>query len=248
MEDATKVLQALLLGGKEYVCVMRLHRETPEEKVKMVLDEFQGKILQRPPVRSSVKRRLRTRTVYYIDYLEMQQRNVLFKIGCEGGTYLRKICFDVGEAIGCGAHMAELRRSRSGPFTENKDFVTLYDVLHNVSKWKEDGDEENLRKIILPMERALEFLPKIYIRDSAVAAVCHGAHLAAPGVLSLETGIERDDTIVLFTQKGEAAALAHALTSSKRILTMDHGFVAEIIRVLMERKTYPRMWRRGNNT
>lgn len=248
LEDATKVVQALLLSGKEYVCVMRLHKKTEEEEVKTVLSEFQGRLLQRPPIRSSVKRRLRIRTVYYMDFLEMQERNVLLKIGCESGTYIRKICFDVGEVLGCGAHMHELRRTRAGPFTEDENHVTFYDVLYCVSKWRESEDEESLRKIILPMEKALELLPKVHIRDSAVAAVCHGAHLAAPGVLSLETGIEKDDEIALFTQKGEVAAFARALASSEKILTMDHGFVAETIRVLMERDAYPKMWGKSGNT
>jgi H/ACA ribonucleoprotein complex subunit 4 len=248
LEDATKVVQALLLSGKEYVCVMQLHRKMSKKKVEKVLKEFQGLIFQRPPIRSSVKRRLRTRMIYYIDFLEMQQRNVLFKIGCESGTYIRKICFDIGEALGCGAHMLELRRTRAGSFTEDEDLVTLYDVLRSVDLWKESGDEEGIRKVVLPMERALDLIPKVFIRDSAVAAVCHGANLAAPGVLSLESGIGRGDEIVVYTQKGEAVALARALVSAEQILEMDHGFVAKTIRVLMDRDTYPRMWGEEGDT
>lgn len=241
-------MQALLLSGKEYICVMQLHRKMSEKKVEKVLKEFQGLIFQKPPIRSSVKRRLRTRMIYYIDFLEMQQRNVLFKIGCESGTYIRKICFDFGEALGCGAHMFELRRTRAGSFTEDKDLATLYDVLDSVNRWKESGDEEGLRKVVLPMERALDLIPKIVIRDSAVAAICHGANLAAPGVLSLESGIDSDDEIVVYTQKGEAVALARALVSTGQILEMDHGFVAKTLRVLMDRDTYPRMWKESSDT
>ena len=219
-----------------------------EKKVKKVLKEFQGPIFQRPPIRSSVKRRIRTRMIYYIDFLEMQQRYVLFKIGCESGTYIRKICFDVGEDLGCGAHMRELRRTRAGSFTEDENLATLYDVLHSVNRWKESGDEDELRKVVLPMERALDLVPKVFVRDSAVAAVCHGAHLAAPGVLSLETGIGGGDEVVVCTQKGESVALARVLASSEQILEMDHGFVAETIRVLMDRDVYPRMWRENRNT
>ena len=219
----------------------------PEKKVRAVLGEFQGKIYQRPPLRASVKRRLRTRTVYYLDFLEMKQKNVLFRVGCESGTYIRKLCFDVGEVLGCGAHMQELRRTRAGPFTESEGFVTLYDVLHYADKWQETSNEENLRKIIHPMEKALELLPKIYVRDSAVAAVCHGAYITAPGVLSLESGIRQKDGIVIFTQKGEAVAFARALASSEQILNMDHGFVAETVRVLMDRDVYPKMWSKSGS-
>ncbi len=248
IEDATKVIQALLLSGKEYVCVMRLHNAMPEKKVKTVLGEFQGKIYQRPPLRSSVKRRLRTRTIYYLDFLEMKHKNVLFKVGCESGTYIRKLCFDVGEVLGSGAHMQELRRTRAGSFTETDGLVTLYDLLYYSDKWRETGDEENFRTIIHPMEKALELLPKIYVRDSAVAAVCHGAYVTAPGVLSLETGIRKKDGVVVFTQKGEAVAFARALASSEQILSMNHGFVAEAVRVLMARDVYPKMWGKSGST
>ncbi len=214
----------------------------PRNKVETVLNEFQGEIYQRPPVRASVKRRLRTRTIYYIDFLEIKEKNVLFNVGCEGGTYIRKLCFDIGEVLGCGAHMQELRRTRAGPFTETENLVTLYDVLYNTAKWQETGDEVKLRKMIQPMEKALEILPKIHIRDSAVAAVCHGANVTAPGVLSLETGMQEKESVAILTQKGEAVAFARALASSEQILDMDHGFVAKTVRVLMDRDTYPKMW------
>ncbi len=245
-ENATKAIQALLLSGKEYVCVMRLHHAQPRDKVEAVLQEFQGTIFQRPPVRSSVKRRLRERTIYYLDFIEMKERNVLFKVGCQSGTYMRKLCFDIGEVLGCGAHMQELRRTRAGPFVEDEGLTTLYDLLYYSNKQKETGKEEIIREIFQPMEKALELLPKIYIRDSAVSAICHGAYVAAPGVLSVETGIRKKDGVVAFTQKGEAVAFARALASSEQILNMDHGFVAETVRVLMDRNVYPRMWKASN--
>jgi len=245
LEDATKVVQALLLTGKEYVCVMRLHSQVSEDRIRGVLSEFQGAIYQRPPVRASVKRRLRTRKIYYLDFLEMDGRNVLFKVGCEAGTYIRKLCYDVGEALGYGAHMQELRRTRVGPFIEGEGLVTLYDVAYTFARWQETNDENLLRKFICPMEKSLELLPKIYIRDSAVDAVCHGAHLAAPGVLSLDTKIKPNDAVVIFTQKGEAIALSKTLEPTEKILEMNHGIVAKTQKVLMPRGVYPKMWRSG---
>jgi H/ACA ribonucleoprotein complex subunit 4 len=223
--------------------VMRLHSQVPEDKVKKVLEDFQGPIYQRPPVRSSVKRQLRTRTIYYNDFLEMNERNVLFKVGCEAGTYIRKLCYDIGEVLGCSAHMQELRRTRVGPFIEDKSLVTLHDISYLFSLWQETKDESLLRKFVSPMEKALELLPKVYVRDSAVDALCHGAHLTAPGVLSLDAGIRIGDTVVVFTQKGEAVNLAKAVVSSEKILKMDHGFVAKTLRVMMPRGIYPKKWR-----
>lgn len=242
LADATKVAQALLQSGKEYVCVIRLHKRMPEDRVRSVLDEFHGEIYQRPPIRSSVKRRLRTRTIYYLNFLEVQEKNALFRVGCQSGTYIRKLCFDIGEILGCGANMRELRRTRAGPFTEDEGMVTLYDVLDATSRWRETGEEKHIKGIIHPMEKALELLPKIIIRGSAVAAICHGAYVTAPGILSLEKGIRRGDLIAVFTQKGEAVALAHATASSDIMLKSNRGFMAEPIRVLMDRNTYPKMW------
>jgi H/ACA ribonucleoprotein complex subunit 4 len=222
---------------------MKLHSQVPEDKVKQILEDFQGPIYQRPPVRSSVKRQLRTRTIYYNDFLEMNQRNVLFKVGCEAGTYIRKLCYDIGEVLGCGAHMQELRRTRVGPFVEDNSLVTLHDISYLFSLWQETKDESLLRKFVSPMEKALELLPKIHVRDSAVDALCHGAHLTAPGVLSLETGIKIGETVAVFTQKGEVVNLAKAVVSSERMLKMDHGFVAKTLRVMMPRGIYPKKWR-----
>jgi H/ACA ribonucleoprotein complex subunit 4 len=245
LEESRKIVQALLLSGKEYVCVMKLHRETKEKQVKKVLNEFEGTIYQRPPLRASVKRRLRTRRIYYIDFLEMKGRNVIFKVGCEAGTYIRKLCYDVGEVLGCAAHMQELRRTRAGPFVENGNMVTLHDVAYWFMEWQQQKDERILRKFVQPMEEALAFVPKIYVRDSAVDAVCHGATLTAPGVLSLETGIKGGSTVAVFTLKGEVVALGKAVASTEEILNIEHGVVAETRRVLMLRGMYPKCWKSG---
>jgi len=246
LEEATKIVQALLVSGKEYVCVMRLHGQAPENRVKKVLEEFTGAIYQRPPIRASVKRRLRTRKIYYLNLLEIAERSVLFRVGCEAGTYIRKLCYDLGEALGVGAHMQELRRTRAGPFTEDDGMVTLHDIAYLQSLWQETKDETTLRRFIQPMEKVLEPLPKIHVRDSAVDALCHGAHLAAPGVVTLETGIKPSDIVAVFTLKGEAVALAKALASTEAMLRMDHGLVAETKRVLMPRGLYPKMWHTGS--
>jgi len=222
---------------------MKLHSDVAEDRVKEVLEEFQGKIFQKPPIRASVKRQVRVRKVYYLDVLEVEGRNVLFKVGCEAGTYIRKLCHDVGEALGCGGHMHELRRTRGGPFTEDENSVTLHDVFYLYGKWRETGDIGFLKRFVQPMEKALDLLPKIYIRDSAVDALCHGAHLTAPGVTSAETGIISGSKVAILTLKGEAVAMGTATKTTEEILEMSHGIAAENDRVLMPRGTYPKLWR-----
>lgn len=243
LEEATKAIQALLVAGKEYVGVMKLHKDISEGKIREAFSEFQGKIYQRPPMRASVKKALRVRTIYYLDVLEVEGRNILFKVGCEAGTYIRKLIFDIGRALGCGAHMHELRRIRAGPFVEDNHMVTLHDVLYFYSKWRETGDIKILRRLILPMEKALDFMPKVFIRDSAVDAICHGAHLTAPGITHVESGIKPSDKVAIFTLKGEAVALGTAVASTEDMLKATHGIMVKTDRVLMPRGIYPKLWK-----
>jgi H/ACA ribonucleoprotein complex subunit 4 len=244
--DSTKIVQALLYSGKEYVCIMKLHGNAEENRVRQVLKEFEDEIYQRPPLRSSVKRQIRTRRIYYNEFLEMDGRNVLFKTACEGGTYIRKLCYDIGEIIGAGAHMQELRRTRSGPYTEtDRTHVTLHDVAHWFGEWQEKKDPNTLKEFIQPMETALALVPKLTVRDSAVDALCHGANLTAPGVLAVESGIAKDSLVAILTLKGEAVALAKSALSTEQIFDANHGTVATLERVLMPRGTYPKVWKSG---
>lgn len=242
-EDATKAIQAFLLSGKEYVCLMQLHGEIAEKRISEVFQEFTGKILQKPPLRASVKRVVRERVIYAMDLLETEERSVLFRIACQAGTYVRKICSDIGEVLGCGAHMKELRRTRAGPFHEERNLCSMYDLLDAQSRWKEEKDEQKLRAFVRPVEEAFEFIPKIHIRDSAVDAICHGADLAIPGVVKLDRAIETTTPVVVMSMKGEAVALAKALLSTQQILEQDRGLAAKTIRVIMPPSTYPPLWK-----
>jgi H/ACA ribonucleoprotein complex subunit 4 len=244
LQESTKVVQALLESGKEYVCVMRTHDEVEESRVVEALGLFVGELFQRPPVRSSVRRRLRTRMIYRIGYHEGDGRNWLFTVACQSGTYIRKLCYDVGEFLGCGAHMHELRRTRSGPFTE-VDLVSMYDLSEAIDFLKEGEGEEALRTVIRPLEDALGLLPKLWVRDSAVDALCNGAALAMPGVLRLSSGIVRGSMVAVLTQTGEAVALMSAEASTEEIVELEKGIAGKPMRVIMARGRYPRMWCSG---
>jgi H/ACA ribonucleoprotein complex subunit 4 len=239
---ATNAVRTLLLGDKEYVGVMKFHADVPKEDIKEIFSEFTGKIYQLPPVRSAVKRELRIREIYYLESVEIEKRMVLFKVGCEAGTYIRTLCHDIGDALGCGAHMVELRRTRIALFSED-DAVTLHDLKDAYVFWKEDKNEKELRKIILPYERLLDHIPKIIVKDSAVDAICHGANLAVPGVGELDSAIKKNDIVALITQKGEGIALGKSLMVSQDILDRNKGIAAKTERVLMEPGTYPKLWR-----
>lgn len=243
IDYATRVTQLLLGADKEYVCLMRLHEKVSKSKIQNILKEFQGKIFQTPPLKSAVKREMRVRTVYYVNILEIDGQDVLFKIGCEGGTYIRKYCHDVGEALGIGAHMAELRRTKAGPFKEDETLITLQDLTDAYHIWKEEGDETLLRECILPIESAVKHLPKIYIRDSAVDAICHGADLASGGILNLDNNIKKGDTVAVMTLKGELVAAGESLKTSEEIYRAKKDIMVNINKVFMGPDTYPKMWK-----
>ncbi len=240
--DATKAVGALLEAGKEYVCALRLHGQVPEKKVRETFREFTTTIYQRPPLKSAVKRDIRPRKIYYMDILEIKGKDILFRVGCEAGTYIRKLCHDIGEAIGSGGNMADLRRTRSGPFGEDQTLVRMHELKDAFVIWKEGGGESLLRKVIRPMEYGISHLPKIYVRDTAVDAICHGADLAMPGIVSLESKMEQGDLAGIYTLKGEAVALGIAKLSTDKILNAKDGIAADTKRVLMPPGVYPKGW------
>ncbi|MEA4956690.1 tRNA pseudouridine synthase B [bioreactor metagenome] len=243
IDIATRVIQLLLVAPKEYVCLMTLHQDVDEENIRSIFKEFHGKIYQTPPVKSAVKRELRVRTIYYADILEIEGRDVLFKIGCEAGTYVRTYCNDIGEALGTGAHMAELRRTQVGSFTEDNNLVTLQDLTDAYYYWDKEQDDSYLRKCILPMETATEHLSKVFIRDSAVDAICHGANLASGGISSLSDDIKENDEVAIFTLKGELVASATALFNIEDILTSSSGIMFNTKKVFMNTGIYPMLWK-----
>ncbi len=241
LERATKAVGALLYASKEYVCYMKLHREVRAERVRSVLSEFEDEIFQVPPVRSAVKRQQRSRRIYSLKVLEIDGRDVLFRVSCQAGTYIRTLCQDVGEVLGAGAHMQELRRVRTARFTEDRA-TTLHDLKDAHVFWRE-GDERPLRRAVLPMETLLEHLPAVTVRDGAVDAVCHGARLALPGVVALDTGIERGSKVAVLTAKGEGVAIGRAEMTSEAMMELSRGVAVTPERVLMAPGTYPKGWR-----
>ncbi|MBW2971662.1 RNA-guided pseudouridylation complex pseudouridine synthase subunit Cbf5 [Candidatus Woesearchaeota archaeon] len=236
----TRVVQTLLVAGKEYVCLMHLHKEVPEADVRKVMKEFTGKITQLPPIKSAVKRQLRERKVYYIDILDIEGQDVLYVIGCQAGTYIRKICHDMGKALGVGAHMAELRRTKAGPFNE-KTLVTMHDLTDAYWYYKNEGNERYIRHVIQPVENAVAHLPKIWVMDTTVDTLCHGADLAVPGIAKLDEGIEIDQPVAILTLKGELICLGNARMHSKDMMHKNKGVAVKTRKVFMDPGTYPKM-------
>ncbi len=243
---AVRLTDLVLSSDKEYICVMRLHADRSEEKIKKVMFNFLGKIYQIPPVRSSVKRQLRIRTIKDLEILEIKGRDILFRVSCDAGTYIRTLCVDVGEALGCGANMIELRRSRSGLMLE-KDAATLHDLTDAYVFWQQNGREEWLRSLLMPMEILVDPLPKIIVKATAVDAICHGSDLNIKGIHMIDEDIRKNALVALMTYSGELIAIGKMTMSTDKIMATSQGKAVNVERVLMEKGHYPRMWKQSTD-
>jgi len=176
---------------------------------------------------------------------DSEKNTALFWVSCEAGTYIRTLCVHLGLILGVGAHMLELRRTRSGILQEDETMVTMHDIIDAQWVYDTHKDESYLRRAIMPLEMILTNYPRIVIKDTSVNAVCYGAQLMIPGVLRFDSGIEIGKEVVLITTKGEAVALAIAQMTTGIIDSCDHGIVTRTKRVIMDRETYPRKWGLG---
>ncbi len=212
--NATKLMPILLNSRKEYIALMRLHKDVPEEKVRSVCNKFVGKIMQKPPKKSAVARKEREREIYYLEILEISGRDVLMKVGCEAGTYIRKLCSDIGENLG-GAHMQELRRVSSGCFDESKA-VKLEDLKDAYEFWKQ-GNKEYIKSMLYPMEKIADNMKVVIIKDSAVSNIANGAPLGVNGICRIERGIKKGDVVGMLTLNGEFVAFGNAVIDVDKI-------------------------------
>ncbi|KAF9793671.1 hypothetical protein SFRURICE_002330 [Spodoptera frugiperda] len=248
IDRATRLVKSQQNAGKEYVAVFSLHSAVENvQKVTQGLEKLRGALFQRPPLISAVKRQLRVRSVYDSKLLDFDtERNIgVFWVSCEAGSYIRTMCVHLGLMLGVGGQMIELRRVRSGIQGEQEGMVTMHDILDAQWAYENHKDETYLRRVIKPLEGLLVAHKRIFIKDSAVNAVCYGAKVLLPGILRYEDGIEIDQEIVIVTTKGEAVALAIAMMTTSTMASCDHGVAAKLKRVIMERDTYPRKWGLG---
>merc|ERR1712100_385476 len=120
-----------------------------------------------------------------------------------------------------------------------------HDVLD--AQWSRDNlqKEEYLRRVIMPLEILLTGFKRLVVKDSAVNAICYGAKLMLPGLLRFADDIDVNEEVVLMTTKGEAIAIGIAMMTTSVMADCDHGAVARVKRVIMERDTYPRKWGLG---
>ena len=223
--DATRLAQVFDDSVKEYVAVLELHGPMPAD-LEAVAAEFEGEIYQKPPKKSAVVRRLRTRRIFGLDVLEIEDRRALLRIRCESGTYVRKLCHDIGLALGTGAHMGDLRRVGTDPF-DDTDLVTLQDFADALA-WAEEGDTGPLGDVVAPAERALVDLPGVTVAESAAREVAEGAPVYAPGVIEADDADE-GALLACYTPNGVAVCLGHLVGDPDAA----SGTVVDLERVLV---------------
>lgn len=182
-----KVMGYFLGEDKTYVGIARFHDEFSieqlEEKIK---EKFMGEIIQMPPLKSRVKRQLRPRTIYSFDILEKDGTDFLFKVKCQGGTYIRTLIDNLGKELNSGAHMLELRRTNAGIFFEDDEkypSIRLYDFLEAVEKYKE-GDDEKLRKMIIPAEIVCALHKNVEVKPEQIESLWQGKPLYKKDIIS----------------------------------------------------------------
>lgn len=245
--EGTKVLPILLFGPKEYYALARLHGHIKDDQLDSVVSQFIGDIYQRPPQRSSVKRATRIRTVYEIERLERYERLMLLRILSQSGTYVRKIIYDIGEILGSGATMVELRRTRVSNLSEKNDsLVRMHDLADAVELYKHEEDDTKLRKLIKPIEYCMGGTEAVVVRDSAIDALCHGAQLAIPGILSVSKALKVGSFVGIYSMKGEIVGFGEVAMTREEIESNVKGIAVNIKRIIMKPGSYPKSWHTSN--
>jgi tRNA pseudouridine55 synthase len=237
--DAARCAQVFDDGTKEYVAVLELHGPAPAD-FGATLARFEGPLYQKPPRKSAVRRRLRVREVYDIDVLDRRERQALLRIRCAAGTYVRKLCHDIGLALGTGAHMGDLRRTAAGTF-DDTDLSTMEDLVDALAFWA-GGDPDAVASVVDPAERALAGLPRVTIATSAAREVAEGAPVYAPGVLGVEAATRTDvcgdprpapsgngEPVACYTPDGSAVCLGRFVGSPGA----ESGVAVDLDRVLV---------------
>jgi H/ACA ribonucleoprotein complex subunit 4 len=113
---------------------------------------------------------------------------------------------------------------------------------------QKNDDDTKLRKLIKPIEHCLEGIRGAVIRDTAVDALCHGAQLAVPGIVSLPKDLKKNELVGIYTLKGEVVGLAEALMTKEEIEDNTKGVAFSMKRIIMKPGTYPKAWRTSQSS
>jgi predicted rRNA pseudouridine synthase len=207
LDEARKAMPVLVGLRKEYEGAMHIHGDADEESVRGTARGFTGRITQTPPVRSAVSRKPRERDVYLFEITEIRGREIRFRVSCESGTYIRKLCHDFGGKLGVGAHMTGLRRTRINGFSVRecvsigklgkRDVIPLERVLERTGLKMVTVKRGSLGKIRNGMPvRGYDIVRTAKLSKDEHVGICHGKRIIALGlVMDSEAPVIKTDRV-----------------------------------------------------
>ena len=248
MTGRARRLTSQVLGhDKEYIGVLKVGGGADMTSLEEAINSLRGEIYNVPPSESAVKVQVRTRRIRAFEILDTKERLAAIRVACDAGTYIRTLARDLGLMINSPIQLVELRRTRSGNFTEHH-CVPMEDLVDAVYLWKEKDDASAMLRLVSPIDVLMDGRAGLILKDGAVSAVSHGAPLTRPGIQAIQGEFESDEEIVLWSMKGEVVAIANATRGTSEIPQIEIGEVAKPSLVLMPTDTYPRQWRGDRST
>ncbi len=237
---ALKLIPLVLDFPKRYVGVVAFHGPVASADLERVVREFTGPVFQTPPVRSAVKRERRIRTIHRLVTVESGDGKLLLDVVADSGTYVRTLAVDLGEALGVGAHLEELRRVGTGPFTEGQS-ATMTQLADTIVGAK-TGDPTALLAHLHPLVEVWGEFPILRLKPSAASAIAHGADLSSGGILTTSRRYAPGAHVVLTTADGALLAFGRGIVGSDDVARTSHGWVVDAERVFADPARYPPRW------
>ena len=214
-----------------------------QEEVQKVLAGFQGEIQQIPPMYSAKKkdgvplyklarngitidRKPVTLQIYCIEFLNKEGNEVAFRVKCSAGTYIRTLCHDIGQTLGCGAHMSQLVREQVGQF-DIQSSLTLEELSHA-------QDDGTLAQKLLETEAVLNFLPEIKVHPDQIASIAHGKPLTKTAVMEVPENFRPGMNLRVTGEAGRIAAIAEPVVDEQGFQKLNPDEIAfKLKRVLV---------------
>jgi len=201
-----------------------------EQGVRDVLAGFQGEQQQIPPMYSAKKkngvplyklarngitteRKPVTLQIYSIDFLKKEDNQVIFRVKCSAGTYIRTLCHDVGQILGCGAHMSQLVREQVGRFDVQSSLT-----IEELSQAQNDG---TLAHKLLKTEMVMGFLPEVKVTPGYVVSIAHGKPLTKAAVLKTPEHFQPGMSLRVTGENGKIAAIVEPMVDAEGFQKLD---------------------------
>lgn len=210
IDKAVKAMPFFENLDKTYVGIMHLHRDFKLDDLDNTINKFVGEIIQKPPVKSRVKRVERKRTVHYFKILEVNNRDVKFETKVQAGTYIRKLVDDIGKFLG-GAHLKELRRIKIGSFEIDKS-CTIEKINKNC---------------LIDLERCIQHVKKVYVKSEFESKIINGSPIFSDWVIKNDD-FEKGEKTAIFSSKllgiGVAIVSSKEMSKYRKIIKTDRIF------------------------